>query len=605
MTYTNSQWEEALVSLANGGITATATNASVGTDGSTGPASSTQVGGQDGSGNLQPLQVDASKNLKVNIASGSITASNPSVGTDSATVPGSETLIGAKDGSGNLKAAQTDGTNLLVKDANSAAMKTDLDSLVTNTTGLATAANQTTSNTSLSTIATNTTGLATHTDATGIKSDLDSIVTNTTGIATAANQATGNTNTSNTATNTSNINTATGAKGDSAATDSTSSWSLIALLKGLYAKLAGTLTVSGTVTSNAGTNLNTSALALESGGNLASAKSDLDTLAGAVSSNKMQVSQQAAGSASATLQNAATGAGNGSTLNVLGMSSCVFTVTGTFTGLTVNFEGSEDGSTYSALTTAQLGTTTLGSTTTSTGLFECSVGSLQLVRARLTASTPTGTLTVTAHAAPVTFSPRTVNANLVSGSDIATVEGTPSDTAVTGDNTGTHSAKLRGLNKILADIWDSANHRIKVDGSGVTQPVSGTFWQSTQPVSGTVTNNPGAATSGGTTPYHLISAASDNSTNVKGSAGQIYDMTLSNTNAAARYFKLYDKATAPASSDTPKRTIQIPANATVICAFPVGMSFASGIGFRATTGLADADTGSVGASDLSIDLGYK
>jgi len=29
----------------------------------------------------------------------------------------------------------------------------------------------------------------------------------------------------------------------------------------------------------------------------------------------------------------------------------------------------------------------------------------------------------------------------------------------------------------------------KVDGSGVTQPVSGTFWQATQPVSGTVTVN--------------------------------------------------------------------------------------------------------------------
>lgn len=64
---------------------------------------------------------------------GSISATNPSVGTDSAAVPGSETLIGAKDGSGNLKPAQTDGTNLLVKDTNSAAMKSDLDTIVTNT----------------------------------------------------------------------------------------------------------------------------------------------------------------------------------------------------------------------------------------------------------------------------------------------------------------------------------------------------------------------------------------------------------------------------------------------------------------------------------------
>lgn len=52
------------------------------------------------------------------------------------------------------------------------------------------------------------------------------------------------------------------------------------------------------------------------------------------------------------------------------------------------------------------------------------------------------------------------------------VEGATTDTAVTSDANGTLSGKLRGLVKILADIWDSANHRIKVDGSGVTQPVS-------------------------------------------------------------------------------------------------------------------------------------
>ena len=34
---------------------------------------------------------------------------------------------------------------------------------------------------------------------------------------------------------------------------------------------------------------------------------------------------------------------------------------------------------------------------------------------------------------------------------------------------------------------------LRVDGSGVTQPVSGTFWQATQPVSGTVTANIGTA----------------------------------------------------------------------------------------------------------------
>lgn len=37
----------------------------------------------------------------------------------------------------------------------------------------------------------------------------------------------------------------------------------------------------------------------------------------------------------------------------------------------------------------------------------------------------------------------------------------------------------------------------KVDGSAVTQPVSGTFWQTTQPISGLVTANPGTAANWG------------------------------------------------------------------------------------------------------------
>lgn len=52
--------------------------------------------------------------------------------------------------------------------------------------------------------------------------------------------------------------------------------------------------------------------------------------------------------------------------------------------------------------------------------------------------------------------------------------GATSDAAVTTNATGSLSAKLRGLVAILADVWDSTNHRVRVDGSGVTQPVSST-----------------------------------------------------------------------------------------------------------------------------------
>jgi hypothetical protein len=75
-----------------------------------------------------------------------------------------------------------------------------------------------------------------------------------------------------------------GAPADTKASDSTSSWSVIALLKGIFGALLGTLTVSGTVTANAGTNLNTSTLAVESGGNLASIASGVGSTGSAVPS---------------------------------------------------------------------------------------------------------------------------------------------------------------------------------------------------------------------------------------------------------------------------------------------------------------------------------
>lgn len=45
----------------------------------------------------------------------------------------------------------------------------------------------------------------------------------------------------------------------------------------------------------------------------------------------------------------------------------------------------------------------------------------------------------------------------------ATVLGATTDAAVTGDNSGTANAHLRGLTKILADIWDSVNHLLHTD----------------------------------------------------------------------------------------------------------------------------------------------
>ena len=118
-----------------------------------------------------------------------------------------------------------------------------------------------------------------------------------------------------------------------------------------------------------------------------------------------------------------------------------------------------------------------------------------------------------------------------------------------------------------------------------------------------------AHTAGGWTPSKTISAASTNSTNVKGSAGQVGFIAAFNNNAEERFLKLYDKATAPTvGTDTPVLTLMIPGATTgagLALSIPAGIAFASGIGFGLTTGIADADTGAVAASEIVVNLGYK
>ncbi|MCA1831226.1 MAG: hypothetical protein LC750_00500 [Actinobacteria bacterium] len=115
-----------------------------------------------------------------------------------------------------------------------------------------------------------------------------------------------------------------------------------------------------------------------------------------------------------------------------------------------------------------------------------------------------------------------------------------------------------------------------------------------------------AATGGIASTARLLSAAaSTNATNVKGSAGRVYCIQGHNAAAAFRYLKLYNKATSPTvGTDTPVRTIALPPGASFVLDFPLGYSFATGIGYGLTTAAADADTGALTAGDvicLNID----
>src|ERR1700757_1058157 len=80
--------------------------------------------------------------------------------------------------------------------------------------------------------------------------------------------------------------------------------------------------------------------------------------------------------------------------------------------------------------------------------------------------------------------------------------------------------------------------------------------------------------SGANLPHHGVDSISDGSAGgaltyrninlsvtgqiIKASAGRIYGGVLCNNAAAARFVKIYDKATAPTGSDTPLLTIELP-----------------------------------------------
>lgn len=113
-------------------------------------------------------------------------------------------------------------------------------------------------------------------------------------------------------------------------------------------------------------------------------------------------------------------------------------------------------------------------------------------------------------------------------------------------------------------------------------------------------------TTGGVSVSRIVSEATTNATSVKGSAGQVYGLIAVNTNSSARYLKLYNKATAPTvGSDTPFMTIALLGTGGIGFDLTHGIPFGTGIALALTTGAADADTGAVALSEITLNLLYK
>lgn len=142
-----------------------------------------------------------------------------------------------------------------------------------------------------------------------------------------------------------------------------------------------------------------------------------------------------------------------------------------------------------------------------------------------------------------------------------------------------------------------------------TQPISGTVTVNALPAGTNVIGNVRLshdAGQGASTTHHLISAATTNATSVKASAGNINALVVSNSSAAVKFFKLYNKASAPTvGTDTPVMTLLIPAGQTVtVNCGPFGIRCSTGIAYALTGLITVADTTAVALNDLSVSMFY-
>ena len=194
----------------------------------------------------------------------------------------------------------------------------------------------------------------------------------------------------------------------------------------------------------------------------------------------------------------------------------------------------------------------------------------------------------------------------------------PTVSAVTTVSTVTSLTQMNGQAIAMGTGVRTAGTQRVTIATDDSVPVTGTFWQATQPVS--IATAPALVassatigdvalvgrTSGGLTLHSRLSTGTD-STNVKASAGQVFWGFVTNTNASARYIKFYNSASTPTlGSGTPVARFMIPPNSSGLqITAEQGLTFSTGIGYTLSTGAADSDTGTVAANEVIVNLGYR
>lgn len=149
----------------------------------------------------------------------------------------------------------------------------------------------------------------------------------------------------------------------------------------------------------------------------------------------------------------------------------------------------------------------------------------------------------------------------------------------------------------------SAAGAVKVDGSAVTQPVSGTVTANAGTGPFPIAGSPQATSTYALTPYHSSSAAA---ANIKASAGNLYSLALGNSGNVPCWLQLFNNAGTPVAGTSVVDSIMVQAGVTVV--IPAGdlayENFSTGIAAAgATTDSGATTTGCT--TTFSVSAYYK
>jgi hypothetical protein len=131
-------------------------------------------------------------------------------------------------------------------------------------------------------------------------------------------------------------------------------------------------------------------------------------------------------------------------------------------------------------------------------------------------------------------------------------------------------------------------------------------------VSGKVDANVKSLATGGATPFHLISAATTNSTLISAGLHTLYTLNVTGLVATTGVLKVFDLATAPAScgaTATPVHSFPVIGSTTVLGGqnYPLpaqGEAYLNGLAICFVGAVADNDN-SVGPAGFAINVTYK